>query len=160
MPPDDTRYETDFYEWSQEQANRLREAASLRLNAKIDWENVAEEVESLGRSDFRGLRSHIARVIEHLLKLEFSAARDPRRSWEESVDLHRAEAELIMRDSPSLRTRLGERLAECYDDGRNHAGRSLRKSAEDAARLPLEPSYTLDQLLDPDWFPKNRHGLD
>src|SRR4029078_8274768 len=95
----DADYETDFCEWTQSQAATLRAEGARRGNADIDWENVAEEIESLGRSDFRGLKSHVSRVIEHLLKLELSAARDPRASWIESVELHRYEAELIMRDS-------------------------------------------------------------
>jgi hypothetical protein len=153
-------YETDFFEWTQEQAARLRDAASLRLNVDLDWENLAEEVESLGRRDFRGLRSHVARIIEHLLKLEFSAASDPRPSWEESATLHRYEAELIMRDSPSLRNRLAERLDECYADGRRHAAQGFRKSGEGAAQLPPQSHYTIVQVLDAEWFPKNRQGLE
>jgi hypothetical protein len=155
----DTEYDTDFYEWTQSQAAKLRDAGSRRVNADVDWENVAEEVESLGRSDFRGLKSHTARIIDHLLELEFSTAREPRRAWEQSVANHRHEAELIMRDSPSLRRRLADAVEECYADGRSLAARGFRANGEDIADLPSLFSYTLPQILD-DWFPANRHGLE
>src|SRR4051794_32263471 len=95
----DTAYDLDFYEWTQAQARALREAASARINAPIDWENVAEEIESMGRSDLRGLTSHVALIIEHLLKLEHSPAAPPRAGWRQSVRTHRSEAAKILRDS-------------------------------------------------------------
>src|SRR2546421_9988813 len=98
----DTAYDLDFYEWTQEQARVLREAASARVNLPIDWENVAEEIESMGRSDLSAASSQLARVIEHLLKLEYSPAREPRAGWEDSVALHPVQAEGILADSPSL----------------------------------------------------------
>jgi hypothetical protein len=160
MPPDDTRYETDFFEWSQEQASRLREAASLRLNAKIDWENIAEEVESLGRSDLAALKSHAARIIEHLLKLEYSPAREPRRGWRHSVASHRTDAEELIETSPSLRARLKQALPRCYRSGRRLAIEGPDEDRIDASSLPAECPYDLDDVLDPDWLPTNRHGLD
>ena len=62
-------YERDFCHWTAEQAAALRAAAARRLDLALDFENLAEEIESLGRSDRRALVSHIKRVIEHLLKL-------------------------------------------------------------------------------------------
>src|SRR6266540_2033959 len=49
-----TRYDTDFYQWTQEQAARLREGAL----SDLDVINLAEEIESLGKSDRRALGSH------------------------------------------------------------------------------------------------------
>jgi len=51
MPPN-AAYDDDFYLWTQEQAAALREADAARLNAPLDWENLAEEIESLERNDF------------------------------------------------------------------------------------------------------------
>ena len=70
-------YDQDLVRWSEEQARALRAAANAGWNAPIDWENVAEEIESLGKSDRRALASHIAIVIEHLLKLQSSPASVP-----------------------------------------------------------------------------------
>ena len=85
-------YDDDFYAWTQEQARLLREAARERLNTPIDWDHVAEEIEDMGRNDRRAINSHLARIIEHLLKLEFSPASDPRSGWRKSVREQRAAA--------------------------------------------------------------------
>ena len=75
-----TLYDEDFVLWSKQQAEALRAAARGANNQPIDWENVAEEIDSLGRSDKRELASQIRRIIEHLLKLEHSPATEPRRT--------------------------------------------------------------------------------
>ena len=53
-------YDQDLVLWTEEQARELRVAANAGWNAPIDWENVAEEIESLGKSERRTLASHIA----------------------------------------------------------------------------------------------------
>jgi hypothetical protein len=80
-------YDEDFVRWTEEQAAALRRAKSQSLtgtrgsNLPLDWENLAEEIESLGKSDRRELRSQITRVLRHLLKLEASPAAEPRAGW-------------------------------------------------------------------------------
>ena len=68
-------YDQDLVLWSEEQGRALRAAAGAGWNAPIDWENVAEEIESLGRSERHALASHIALVIEHLLKISVAGDR-------------------------------------------------------------------------------------
>ena len=74
-------YEEDFVRWTEQQSSALRDAAGVATNLPLDWENLAEEIESLGRSQRHELRSRIAVTREHLLKLEHSSATDPRRGW-------------------------------------------------------------------------------
>ncbi len=69
----DGLYEEDFYPWTREQAA----AGRARANA-IDWEHLAEEIESSGNSDRRELSRRLGTIIEHLAKLEWSPAVDPR----------------------------------------------------------------------------------
>jgi hypothetical protein len=78
-------YDEDFLLWTQQQAKLLREAAERRVNFPLDWENLAEEIESLGKSQRSELRSRLMTIIEHLLKLEYSSAREPRNGWRETV---------------------------------------------------------------------------
>ena len=78
-------YDQDLVLWSEEQGRALREAAGAGWNAPIDWENVAEEIESLGKSERRALASHIEVVIEHLLKLQASPAAEPARGWRDTI---------------------------------------------------------------------------
>ena len=71
-------YDVDFVAWTEQQAEALRATAHGGTNQPLDWENLAEEIESLGKSDRRELRSQIYRIIRHLTKLQFSQATDPR----------------------------------------------------------------------------------
>jgi hypothetical protein len=156
----DAGYEADFYEWTQTQAAKLREAGSRRLNLDVDWENVAEEIESLGRSDLRGVESHVIRILAHLLKLEYSPASSPRADWAISVLNHRADAKRILQDSPSLRRKLKAALPDCYADARRLAAKGLERDGIPQADIPAEAPYSVEQVMDPDWFPRNRHGLE
>jgi Domain of unknown function DUF29 len=63
--PSSDLYERDYYAWLQDQVRALREHRS----EDVDWENVAEEIEDLGKSERRGISSHLATLVEHLLKL-------------------------------------------------------------------------------------------
>ena len=86
-------YQTDYYAWTRQQAAELRALAARRVDTKLDLENLAEEVESLGRSDLNTVRSQVRRIIEHLLKLEHSPASEPRIDWRNSVARARDEVE-------------------------------------------------------------------
>jgi len=152
-------YDSDFFEWTREQASLLRRLRSERANTPLDLENLAEEIESLGKSDVRGLTNELARVIEHLLKLEYSPAADPRRGWKESATAHRFAAEAILEDSPSLRRVLPERLSKAYRVGRLEAGRGLATDGLGADALPEACPYALEQAMNLDWLPTNRRGL-
>ncbi len=151
-------YEEDFFAWTQDQGRRLRDAAALRVNAPIDWENVAEEIESMGRSELSAVESALMRILEHLLKLEFSPAADPRAGWEDSVVEHRLRIEKDLMDSPSLSGKLDFTWA--YRAGRIKAAQGLKRDGIAATALPEACPYTLDQALDHDWWPVNRHGLE
>src|SRR5258706_447504 len=107
-----TLYDEDFVTWTEQQAEALRSAARGSTNQPVDWENLAEEIESLGKSDRRELRSQIYRVIRHLAKLQFSPAAEPRDGWRDSVTDGRKRAELILADSPSLTSQLDQFVSE------------------------------------------------
>jgi len=151
-------YDEDFYAWTQEQGRRLREAGASRVNAPVDWDNLAEEIESMGRSELSAVESALMRVMEHLLKLEFSPAVDPRRGWAASVVEHRARAAKDLKASPSLRGRID--LDGEYQTARELAVLGLARDGVESGDLPDACPYTLEQLLDRAWWPANRHGLD
>jgi hypothetical protein len=151
-------HEGDFYAWTRDQAQALRRLAELRPNEAIDFPHLIEEVEDLGKSQRVAVRSQAARLIEHLLRLEYSPAAEPRGGWlDTAIDARR---ELRYRLSPSLRRDLGARLARLYEDARQDAARRLRLHGEIAAAegLPATCPYRLTQLLDEDWYPLSRHG--
>ena len=145
-------YDRDFVGWTQQQAEILRREATLRPGTDLDLENLAEEIESLGKRDRRALTNNVARIAEHLLKLQYSPAKDPRPGWENSVDVHRSKARKILADSPGLRSGLQDTLGESYDDGRRRAARALRGEV-DPQVLPDRCPYTVDQIVDQNWWP-------
>jgi len=146
-------YDGDFFAWTETQAARLRRCAADRVNLDLDFENLAEEVEGLGKSDRRALLSHAARIVEHILKLMHSPAREPRAGREESVARHRRDARLILADSPSLHRALADAFAEVYRDARRTAARGLVRDGIAPEALPADPPFTPEQVLDPDWWP-------
>src|SRR5262249_39923965 len=96
-------------------------------NHPLDWENLAEEIESLGKSDRRELRGQIYRIIQHLAKLQFSPATDPRLGWSNSIKDARKQAQLLLEDSPSLKAQLEQfvpRRCQCDQAGRLRSRRT------------------------------------
>ena len=152
-------YDVDFYRWTQEQAALLRQVPGERINLPIDWNHAAEEIEDMGRSDLRAVNSRIGVILEHLLKLEHSPAADPRDGWIETVVRCRGDVSRILDDSPSLRRKVPERWLKEYGLARRGAARGLARDGVGAEEIPADPPYTVDQVLDPDWWPANRHGL-
>lgn len=107
----------------------------------------------MGDEQLFALRMHLARLVEHLLKLPFSARAEPRRPWPITVD-HACD-ELEDRLTPILRKRVVAALPQLYARARRNAVLALEDhdEPEGAAASPPICPYTLDQLLDPDWLP-------
>ena len=149
-------YDKDFVAWSKQQAEALRAAARSGSNQRLDWQNLAEEIEGLGISQRSALRSQIRRIIRHLIKLEHSRAIEPRRGWVESIGDARAEIEDLLEISPSLKTELDRDIAAQTKRAIELAIRDLRGHDEiQDADLPRlrGASYTAEQILG-DWLPE------
>jgi Domain of unknown function DUF29 len=150
-------YEQDFVGWTEQQARLLREAAAQGINVPLDWANLAEEVEGLGRSELRALESQLHRLILHLLKLEFSSARDPRAGWLDGADDARIRVLRHLRQDPGLKPRLPGVIADAEADAARQAIRELRRHGEDpagiVARRDVGAIYSADQILG-DWLPE------
>jgi hypothetical protein len=152
-------YQTDYYAWTRQQAAQLRALAAARVNSTLDLENLAEEVESLGRSDLNTVRSQARRTIEHLLKLEYSPSMAPRADWQHSVAEARDEIEDHI--TASMRPDVAADLTRLFGRARRAAALGLRRHGErEAAKaLPTACPYSLDQIVKHNWYPKNRHGI-
>jgi hypothetical protein len=151
-----TLYETDTVAWSEHQAAALRAAARGGSNQALDWENLAEEIEDLGKSLRRRLRSQIARIIQHLVKLEYSPAIDPRSGWRRPIRLARLDIDRTLEDSPSLRRDVSRHIEKETAHAVQLAMLDLEEHDEiDQMELPTvrNTSYTVEQILG-DWFPE------
>jgi len=153
-------YTTDFLAWSQQQAAALRAARRTGSNREIDWENVAEEIEDLGKSQRSALGSHLMRIVQHLAKLEHSAAAEPRNGWRRTIRLARLQAQRRLADNPSLRAELAELLEAETARGVELAIIDLEEHAEIdevGAQVVRRARYPVEQVLG-DWLPDEPHG--
>lgn len=146
-------YDRDFVLWTEEQAALLRRAKGSNL--PLDWKNLAEEIESLGKSDRRELASQIARILRRLFMLAVSPAIEPRAGWQESVEEARAEIALVLGDSPSLRREVDELIRKQGPGAARRAAADLARhgeQAEEVRALFEEAPFTAEEVLR-DWFP-------
>ena len=136
-------YETDLYEWTKEQAEALRRRASNAL----DWDNLAEEIESLGTSNLDQIESRLENLILHLLKWKYQPEMQCG-SWRGSIlrsaTSHR---ETDQEDDPSLGAYPGEYLAEAYPVGRR---RALAETG--LLHLPEICPWTIEDVLAEDFL--------
>jgi len=149
-----SHYDTDVYAWSERQGALLRRlAAGERVNdADLDWPNIAEEIETVGRSERSVLSGHIGNVLEHLMKLEASPATEPRGGWQETIVRARGEIERLLEDSPSLRPAVDVIIVRELPRARRLAALALRRHSEQP-RVDLQAiSYSEAQVLG-EWFP-------
>jgi hypothetical protein len=148
----DRSYDGDLALWAADQARALRRAAKASTNQPIDWENVAEEIESLGKSQGRELASRIETILHHLIKLQASPASHPRTGWRATIQRERDEIESVLADSPSLRRTVPAVVEAMIGKTRRLAALDLADFAEAPQVAPDGLGYTAAQVLG-DWFP-------
>jgi hypothetical protein len=139
-------YEEDFYAWSQDQAARLR-ATKPR---DIDWENLAEQIESVGGSQRREIRSRLIVLLKHLLKWRYQPEQRSN-SWKASIAGARREIGQEITESPSLRRYPAQVLSDQYELAR------LEASGETGLPESIFPEtcpFTIEEVLDPDFYPE------
>lgn len=149
-----TLYEKDFYLWIQNIAALLK---NQQLE-QIDWENLIEEIESMGRSEKREIKSRLIILIEHLLKLGYwetekeynarGALRVPSAGRNTIIE-QRRQIELTLEDSPSLKSVLFDTFLNCYQKARTD---TIQKAQLSSNLLPSEPPFTLEDILNPKYF--------
>lgn len=138
-----TSYDKDFAQWAFDTAQAIRE----RRFEDIDWDNVAEEIESLGRTEHRELVSRLAQLMYHVLKMEYQPERRTR-SWERTIRVQRRDIYRVLEEEPSLKAYLREpgTLARAYDGVLPlGTGENLPDSVLD--RFPDACPYTIETLL-------------
>lgn len=138
-------YENDYLRWLDAQAQHLR-AGELD---QLDRAHLLEELEGMSRSERRQLRNRLVVLLVHLLKLRHQPARHSR-SWEVTVITQRVDIKLLLRESPSLRPTLAATLEAAYRAARREAAQETGLASD---RFPATCPFTLEQVLDEDWWP-------
>ena len=132
-------YERDFYSWLIEQARHLREG---RFEA-LDRENLAEEIESLGREQFNKLVSALRVLTAHMLKWDHQPSLRSR-SWVLSIEEQRLEIADVLSDNPGLRPRIAEAITRAYRRARIEAA---KETGLDEADFPATCPYSFEDIM-------------
>jgi hypothetical protein len=138
-------YDTDFYAWANRQAALLRSGQFEHADIAL----IAEEIESMGKSELRELENRLAILFSHLLKWRFQPSRRSR-SWELTIKEQRRRLRRHLDQNPSLRHRLEQAREDAYGDAILEAA-SETGLAEDS--FPATCPFTGEQTLDDDWWP-------
>lgn len=143
-----TLYETDFYAWTQHQAALLRQEEFT----EVDWNNLIEEIEALGRSDIRELTNRLEVLLMHLLKWQYQPnKRLSGHSWRVTIAEQRRRLRKLLRESPSLRARLADFVAETYSDA---VAAAVIETGIKAAIFPAHCPWTIEQVMDEEFWPE------
>jgi Domain of unknown function DUF29 len=138
-------YETDYYAWSNQQAALLR-AGQL---SDADIENIAEEIESMGKSEKRELVSRLRVLLTHLLKWQYQ----PKRrgvSWETTIRRQRLDIEFVLEDNPSLVSQLDQAVERAFRSAIDDASLQTRLAAKN---FPKTCPWSFEQMADPKFWP-------
>ena len=143
--PSATLYDTDYMQWLTTTVDKLRR----QDYAHVDWANLIEEIEDMGKRERRSLESNLTILLLHLLKWKYQS--DKRSgSWAGSIALHRRRINKILKDSPSLKPQLEKVLPEAYGDAVRQAAAETQLPVD---TFPSECEFTLLQIMD-DSFPQ------
>ena len=140
-----SKYETDFYGWAIEQAALLR---TRRLN-EADLDNIAEEIESMGRSEKRELVNRLAVLLAHLLKWQFQPGLHST-SWRLTLVEQRDRLAEHLRDNPSLKPMVPDIVRTAYRYARLAA---QRETGLADSVFPATCPYSFDQVTDEQFWP-------
>jgi len=140
-------HDQDFYAWANEQAGLLRAG---RLS-EADIEHIAEEIESMGKSEKRELVSRLTVLLLHMLKWQFQPGRRGA-SWEVSIRNQRRALVRHLADNPSLKPLLPEAVVDAYGDAR---GEAYAETGLPEAAFPAACPWSYEQLMDLKFWPEH-----
>ncbi|HAT14293.1 MAG TPA: DUF29 domain-containing protein [Microcoleaceae bacterium UBA11344] len=138
-------YETDFYAWTQKQAEFLRDGKWTQL----DLVNLIEEIESLGKQQRSELRNRLSILIGHLLKWEYQSNRRSR-SWLMTIRVQRRDTLELLSENPSLKPYLKECLQTAYEKAVLLAAGETNLPLK---TFPPDCCYSLEEILSDRFYP-------
>ncbi|MFM2061096.1 MAG: hypothetical protein RLZZ507_766 [Cyanobacteriota bacterium] len=139
-------YDEDFYLWIETTAKQLKDGNFI----EIDLTNLIEEIESMGRSEKRALKSNLLILLMHLLKYKYQPEKRSN-SWLSTIFEHRRRLKEELTESPSLKKYLSEVFSECYQDARKQASLETGLSLD---TFPVDCPFTTDEILNQDYLPE------
>ncbi len=139
-------YEQDYYLWVKDILKKTQE----KRWDDMDWDNLWEEIDDMGKSQKQRLTSNLRILLMHLLKWEFQLEKRTN-SWKYKIIEHRRRILEQLEDSPSLKNYLNLKFEATYQKARKDASLETNLSWK---IFPEKSSYKIKQILDEDWFLK------
>jgi hypothetical protein len=139
-------YDQDFYAWANEQAGLLRAG---RLS-EVDIEHIAEEIESMGRSEKRELVNRLTVALLHLLKWQYQPALRGN-GWRLTLEEQRNQLEDHLADNPSLKSVVQEAIVAAY---RNALLGAVRETGLNRSIFPVTCPWSFEQIIDSAFYPE------
>jgi hypothetical protein len=143
------KYEEDFYGWTLNTAQLLRD----KKMSEIDFDHIAEELEDMVSSNETQMINRLTLVLSHLLKWQFQPNMRGH-SWIYTIREQRKRSKIHLRKNPSLKSKLSEILLDAYDIAVLEAA---KESGLDEKTFPTECPYTLEQIMDDEFYPNSSH---
>jgi hypothetical protein len=148
-------YEADGVAWAEQQAAALRARGAGRN--QLDYENLAEEIDDVGRNITRACESYIAVILEHLLKLQFAPSAYDENGWRRSI---RAARFSLRRElTPTLRARLPGELAGLFEEQVALLVEDGTLRDAQAVQAALPEGYAWDAVVFTEWYPERQASL-
>ena len=138
-------YEGDFYLWTEVTASLLQDGKF----DEVDIRSLIEEIESMGRSEKRELKSRLIVLLMHLLKWQYQPGKRSE-SWRSTISEQRICLEALLEDSPSLKQYLLDNFESCYEKAR------VKAADETGMRLDIFPialPFTKEETLSSNYLP-------
>ncbi len=139
----DLTYERDYHQWTIEQAQALRELVNTHQELKhlgiLDWDNIIEEIEALGRREYNAVIKLLMRQIEHRLKIDYVPLEECYKKWR--VEIQAFRIGIKRKIAPSMKPKLESELEEIYQDAVSLV------VLEYGVKVPAQCPYSLEELI-------------
>ena len=139
-----TLYDTDLSAWATHNAGLLR----AKKFSDLDVEHLIEELDDMGKSEFRAFESHLQNLMMHLLKWQLQPLMRSG-SWRGTIENARHSTAKLLRDNPSFKARLQQTMADEYPYARRSVSYDTGLQLD---AFPLTCPYSAEQLFDETWF--------
>ncbi|MDD2748695.1 MAG: DUF29 domain-containing protein [Acidithiobacillus sp.] len=139
-------YDADFLAWIEDQAQALR----TRKANSLDWDNILEELESMGKSEKNALRSHLRVLLMHLIKWQWQPHKQSK-SWATTIRNQRLDLKYLLKDSPILKRLIPEMLPDAWD---NAADEAAFETDLPASTFPKSCPWDIDTQTLANWWPE------
>ncbi|QTA89542.1 DUF29 domain-containing protein [Desulfonema magnum] len=143
-----TVYEQDFHLWLCHNVQLLRE----RKISEIDIENIAEELDAMGKTQHRELVSRLKILFARLLKWQFEPEHRSG-SWKRTIVEQRHQIEQLLEMSPSLNHQIDQKIPKAYKKAVEYAAAETGISE---SVFPRNCPYPLEDALNKDFYPESK----